>query len=142
MQHSDSMALPAVVRPAVCEAGDPGVLHPVGAPGAEPHGFASHADEYDALIGRTQDDIDYVSAVQRVYFEAEAGRHASRMLGLLLNVRGDLIPRRDLQMLAAEVQHIAHGGRIPVDASPHANPCDCPVEWLNVRDTRCIRAVK
>lgn len=48
MQHNDSMALPAVVRPAVCEAGDPGVSQV--RPGAEPLHHIAAIDRHLRIV--------------------------------------------------------------------------------------------
>lgn len=75
--------------------------------------YRSHADEYDALIGHTQDDLDYVDAVQRRFFSDEAGRHVARMLDALLAGAPDYVPAGDLRYLLAEYHWIARGN--PID---------------------------
>lgn len=75
--------------------------------------YRSHADEYDALIGQTHDDMDYVDAVQRRYYSDEAGKHVVRMLDALLVGSPDFVPAGDLRYLLAEYQHIAAG--LPID---------------------------
>lgn len=97
----------------------------------------SHAEEINQLLGN---DRAYVDAVQNAYYQAEAGRHVRRMLGLLL-LKGDFVPQRDLAMLAAEYDHICSGRWLLKDATVHANPCDCDPAFLEGRDGRCIEGV-
>lgn len=144
---ADSSTLPAVMQGAGADLPrHPGAtLHAADPadtlqPGGEPK-YASHQDEYQALIGQTQDDLDYVERVQRIYFESEGGKHCARMIGALLTVRGEFVPRRDLELLLGEYQHIVAGGRVSSRAAPHASPCDCPPEHPFIRDGRCIEGI-
>lgn len=103
----------------------------------------SHADEIQRLMAVKGDRsfaeamADAAAYTVDLGLKAEAGAHVRRMLEALLVPAGAFVPRRDLELLLAEYDHLASGKQLPRLATLHAHPCDCDPAFPEMRDTRC-----